>query len=59
MFEAKRLYMSDSAAIRRALRCCLDDDSFMGSYALGTWEPIEAQAGISGGTWVVTIRPQV
>lgn len=59
MFEALRLYMSDSAAVRRAVKCCLNDASYMGSYAMGTWEPIEAQNGISGGTWVVTLRPEV
>lgn len=59
MFEAARLYLSDMQAMRRAVRCCLADDSFQGSYALGTWEPIEANGGVSGGTWTVTIRPEV
>lgn len=59
MFEAARLYMSDMQAMRRAVKCCLADASFQGSYALGTWEPIPASAGVSGGTWTVVIRPEV
>lgn len=59
MFEASRLYMSDMRAMRKAIRCCLDDNSFQGSYSMGTWAPIEASGGISGGTWTVTIRPEV
>jgi len=59
MFEASRLYMSDMQAMRRAVKCCLADESFQGSYAMGTWEPLEAQGGVSGGTWTVTIRPEV
>lgn len=59
MFEAARLYMSDMRAMRRAVACCLNDDSFQGSYAMGTWEPIPALSGISGGTWTVVIRPEV
>lgn len=59
MFEASRLYMSDLQAVRRAIRCCLADESFQGSYAMGTWEPIPANGGVSGGTWTVTIRPEV
>lgn len=58
MFEAARLYMSDMQAIRRAVRCCLADESFYGSHAMGTWEPIQAQGGVSGGTWTVTVRPE-
>src|SRR5690606_10758523 len=59
MFEAARLYMSDMQAMRRAIRCCLVADDFQGSYALGTWEPIPADGGVSGGTWTVAIRPEV
>lgn len=59
MFEAMRLYMSDMRAIRRAVSCCLGDASYQGSYAMGTWEPIPAGNGISGGTWTVAIRPEV
>lgn len=59
MFEASRLYMSDMAAIRRAIKCCLADDAFQGSHALSGWEPIPASGGVSGGTWTVTIRPEV
>lgn len=59
MFEAARLYMSDMQAMRRAIHCCLVADDFQGSYALGTWEPIPADGGVSGGTWTVAIRPEV
>lgn len=59
MFAAARLYMSDMQAVRRAVRCCMADASFQGSHVMGTWEPIPASGGISGGTWTVIIRPEV
>lgn len=57
-FEAARLYMSDMQAVRRAIHCCFGR-GFEGSYALGTWDPIPAQGGVSGGTWTVIVRPEV
>lgn len=59
MFEAARLYMSDMAAMKRAIRCCMADRNFEGSHVLGTWDPLPAQGGVSGGTWVVTVRPEM
>lgn len=55
MFEATRLYMSDMRAVKRALLCCFPaaGKALGKDYqsALGTWEPIEQSAGVSGGIW--------
>ena len=56
-FEAARLYMSDLQAARRAIQCCLESERFDGSHSVDAWEPIPAEGGVSGGIWMVTVRP--
>lgn len=55
MFNAARLYMSDLAAMNRAI-CCVDKESGRDfDFARGTWEPLPVGAGLSGGTWTFTV----
>lgn len=53
-FDALRLYMSDSDAILRAIKCCLGANRSV-DYALGQWSPIPVMGGVSGGMWQVTV----
>lgn len=61
-FDALRVYMSDSRAMRRALLCCLPGevktrDNLNVRVALGGWTPLEQGAGMSGGVWQGWIGP--
>lgn len=53
--EATRLQMADKAAMKAAIRCCLDDDDFDFSYTLGQYQPMQASGDCGGGFWTVTI----
>lgn len=62
VFDALRLYMSDSRAMRSALLCCLPAevkkrDGRDIRVMLGNWTPLEQGAGTSGGTWNGWIGP--
>ena len=54
-FEAARLYMSDMAAVKRAILCCFPKDNPNYQVALGTWEPLPPEASASGGSWTAYI----
>jgi hypothetical protein len=62
VFNALRLYMSDSRAMKRALMCCLPvevkkRDQRDIRVMIGNWTPLEQGAGMSGGTWNGWIGP--
>lgn len=53
-FDTTRLYLSDMAAMRRAIQCCFKaglGGSLPPDLSLGAWTPIEAEARAGGGTW--------
>lgn len=60
MFEANRLYLSDMAAVQRALLCCLPKRQAEAGgreilVSASAWAPLEMAAGKSGGTWTASI----
>lgn len=54
-FEATRLYMSDMAAVKRALVCCFPEVDRDFQIAVGAWEPLAVEASASGGSWTAVI----
>lgn len=56
-FEAVRLYMSDMAAVKRALLCCFPKSGGNVEYlsSATSWEPIDPEADASGGVWTGVI----
>jgi hypothetical protein len=54
MFDAARLYMSDMAAMRRAILCCGKQSPEV-LFSLGEWSPIPVQGGVSGGVWSISV----
>lgn len=58
MFDAVRLMMSDMAAIRNGMLCCLPKmgpDGAEYQVSLGAWVPLSEQASMIGGYWTVWI----
>lgn len=60
MFNAARLYMGDMQAVRRAVACCFgarpaDRRKEAPLFSMGSWSPIPAGAGVSGGEWQIFI----
>lgn len=59
MYDAARLYMSDMAAVHKALACCFgnskDPERREWQFALGDWTPLPSGAGVSGGSWFAFI----
>lgn len=55
MFDATRLYLSDMAAVRRALSCCFPAADKDYQAALQSWEPLDPSASASGGVWTAVI----
>lgn len=55
LVEATRIQMADKAAIRAAIRCCMDDEDFDYTYVLGTYQPMQVTGDCGGGFWTVTI----
>lgn len=53
-FESTMLYLSDMAAMRRAILCCTKQNRDL-QVSLGTWEAIEPVGGVSGGIWSAVI----
>lgn len=52
--DATRLYLSDMAAMRRAIACCMEQEPGeppLLDFALGQWAPLEPEARAGGGTW--------
>lgn len=54
VFDAFRLYMSDMAAVRKAVACCFGSDRD-NQFAMGQWTPLALQAGTSGGYWTLWV----
>lgn len=53
-FDATRLYLSDMAAMRRAIECCFTQapgGPLPLDHAIGQWTPMEPEFRASGGTW--------
>lgn len=53
-FEAMRLYLSDMAAMKRAIDCCFrwsQGEPPPPQHSIGSWSPLEPEARASGGTW--------
>ena len=55
LVDATRLQMADKAAIRAAIKCCMDDEDSDYTYVLGTYQPIQVAGDCGGGFWTVTI----
>lgn len=55
-FEAVRLYLSDMAAVKRALQCCFTSTPGKDYIvSLESWEPLEPESNASGGSWTAVI----
>jgi hypothetical protein len=54
VFDAARLYMSDMAAVRRAIACCFGKDRDV-QFSMGQWSPLAVSAGSAGGYWTFWI----
>jgi hypothetical protein len=54
-FNALRLYMSDQAAMNKAICCVEKAVGREYEFARGSWDPLDQAAGISGGTWTFTV----
>lgn len=53
--DTTRVVLSDMAAMRRAIACCIrpsrTDATPPLDFSLGQWTPIEPEARVTGGTW--------
>jgi hypothetical protein len=53
--EWARWQYADMAAIRKAIKCCLDTKFEDLDYVLGSFTPVTPISGVAGGAWQVTI----
>lgn len=54
-FNATRLYLSDMAAVKRAILCCFPKRDGDYQATIQSWEPMPAEASVSGGIWTAVI----